>query len=95
MENFITVQKYAAMHRQSVHTVIKKTMSGELPSVEKEENGKKVIYVRYDENTPVSKDEPVQIDESEIDYKKAYEELNKQYLILKTRYQQLLDSMNP
>lgn len=90
MENFIPIQKYAALHRQSVHSVIKKTMSGELPSFEKEENGKKVIYVRYDDAAPEPKYEAKAADEEEIDYKAAYEALHKEYLVLQTKYKKLV-----
>jgi hypothetical protein len=91
MENFITIQKYASLHRLSIHTVLKKTMSGELPSVEKEENGKKVIYVQYGNVAPEPKTEAEPASEEEIDYKKAYEDLNREYLLLKTRYERLLE----
>lgn len=91
MENYITIQKYASIHRQSIHSVLKKTMSGELKSIEKEENGRKVLYVEYDGNTSSPKIEaPLEVTE-EIDYKKAYEDLNKEYLILKTKYQKLVE----
>ncbi len=93
MENFITIQKYASIHRQSIHSVLKKTMNGELKSMEKEENGRKVLYVEYDGNVPTPKIEtPAQSDE-EIDYKQAYEDLNKEYLILKTKYQKLVEML--
>lgn len=94
MENFITAQKYAALHRISIHSVIKKTLSGELPSFEKTENGKKTIYVQYGDEPSTPKSEPSVITKpfegEEIDYKKAYEDLHKEYLILKTRYEKLL-----
>ncbi|MDX9966095.1 MAG: hypothetical protein AB7U26_09755 [Sulfuricurvum sp.] len=95
MEQLVTVQKYAAMHRLSIHTVIKKTMNGELKSVEKEEDGKKTTYILLSSQPHA----PVQVSESpapsdpvdeEIDYKKAYEDLHTEYLILKTRYEKLL-----
>jgi hypothetical protein len=97
MEQLITLQKYAALHRQSIHTVVKKTMNGELKSIEKEENGKKTTYIvlsepprpqERDESLPLSPSLPSA--EEEIDYKKAYEDLNKEYLLLKTRYDRLL-----
>ncbi|MFZ5375623.1 MAG: hypothetical protein ACOZBX_08805 [Campylobacterota bacterium] len=100
MEQLVTVQKYAAMHRLSIHTVIKKTMNGELKSVEKEENGKKTNYILLSSDAPP----PVQASESsvpadpleeEIDYKKAYEDLHTEYLILKTRYEKLLAASRP
>ena len=92
MENFITIQKYASIHRQSIHSVLKKTMNGELKSMEREENGRKVLYVEYDGNVPTPKVETVAENNEEIDYKKAYEDLNKEYLILKTKYEKLLNS---
>lgn len=92
-ENFITIHKYAALHRLSLHTVIKKTMSGELPSVEKEENGRKVVYVRYEKNAPALQQETPQEISEDIDYKKAYEDLHKEYLILKTKYQKMVEML--
>lgn len=93
MENLITIPKYAAQNRLSIHTVVKKTMNGELKTVEKEENGAKTVYIRLDDSVsdlpaPSVMAEPVE--ECEIDYKKAYEDLNKEYLILKTKYEKLL-----
>ncbi len=96
MEEFITVQKYAALHRLSIHTVIKKTMSGELPSFEKEENGKKTIYIRYGGKTDsavTAEPQASKDDEDCIDYKKEYEELHKEYLLLKTKYEKLLQQL--
>jgi hypothetical protein len=91
MQELITLQKYAAKHHVSIFSVIKKTMSGELPTVVKEENGKEVTYIvmntslaQSQHNTNNGVDE-----ESEIDYKKAYEDLHKEYLILKTKYEKL------
>lgn len=93
-ENFITIQKYAALHRQSVHNVIKKTMSGELPYIEKEENGRKVVYVKYDgKSTEPQESTSRSTSEEEIDYKKAYEELHKEHLILKTKYQKMVEML--
>ncbi|MGD9969109.1 MAG: hypothetical protein AB7S65_01515 [Sulfuricurvum sp.] len=93
MENYIPIQKYAALHRQSVHSVIKKTMNGELPCIEKEENGKKVIYVRYEENTPRPQQETKPVRDEEIDYKTAYEALHRDYLILQTKYRKLVEML--
>lgn len=93
MENYITIQKYASLHRQSIHSVLKKTMNGELKSIEKEENGRKVLYVKYDGNAPTPKIETVVESNEEIDYKKAYEDLNKEYLILKTKYNKLVEML--
>lgn len=90
MEEFITVQKYAALHRLSIHNVVKKTMNGELKSIEKEENGKKTLYVHCVPAAPQPKIEAVVSDADEIDYKKAYEDLNQEFLLLKTKYEKLL-----
>lgn len=88
----ISIQKYAAKNRLSIHTVIKKTMNGELPTIVKDEDGKEVTYIVLTEPkqplpTPTSSEDFI-----EIDYKKAYEELNKEYLLLKTKYDMLLKS---
>lgn len=92
MEELITIQKYAATHRQSIHNVIKKTMNGELKTVVKEENGKEVTYIApsSSKNTQTAAEELSQDDE--IDYKKEYEALQTKYLILKTKYEKLLEA---
>ena len=94
MEELLTVQKYASLYRLSTHTVIKKTMSGELQTVVKEENGKEVTYVLNPniEKKVIEDSRTIKNDEEiiEIDYKKEYEDLHKQYLIIKTKYEKLL-----
>ncbi|MBN2870875.1 MAG: hypothetical protein JXK04_07980 [Campylobacterales bacterium] len=94
MEELITVQKYASKYRLSIHNVIKKTMSGELATVEKEENSKKVTYIVLNPETThepaPSADASPTLHEDEIDYQKAYEDLHKEYLVLKTKYEKLL-----
>jgi hypothetical protein len=94
MEELITIQKYASLNRLSTHAVIKKTMNGEVQTVVKEENGKEITYILNpkiekkiieDTCTKENDDEAIA-----IDYKKEYEELHKQYLILKTKYEKLL-----
>lgn len=96
MEELVTIQKYASLYRLSIHTVIKKTMNGELQTVVKEENGKEVTYILNPEaksTTPKTQTEDVTSEEEyDIDYKKAYEDLNKEYLILKTKYDKLLEN---
>jgi peptide methionine sulfoxide reductase MsrA len=71
-------------------------MNGELPTVVKEENGKEVTYIIV---SPSATHSSVQskntglAESVEIDYKQAYEDLNKEYLILKTKYQKLVDML--
>ncbi len=93
MEELLTVQKYASLNRLSTHAVIKKTMNGELQTLTKEENGKEVTYIIAPEGPKnVVQTQNIESDfdeECEIDYKKAYEDLHKQYLILKTKYEKL------
>lgn len=94
MEELLTVQKYASLNRLSTHAVIKKTMTGELQTLTKEENGKEVTYI-LNPKTPEKKTEATSVEneldeECEIDYKKAYEDLHKQYLVLKTKYEKVL-----
>lgn len=99
MEELMTIQKYAAKYRLSIHKVIQKTMSGELATVEKDENGKKVTYIVLNPETAhiseLSETISAVSNENDIDYKKAYEDLHKEYLILKTRYEKLLQSNPP
>jgi hypothetical protein len=92
----LTLQKYASLYRLSTHTVIKKTMTGELQTVVKEENGKEVTYILNPEVQKTVTEAPhleSDLDEEyAINYKKEYEDLNKQYLILKSKYEKLLKS---
>ena len=92
MQELISIQKYASKHHISIFNVIKKTMSGELPTVVKEENGKEVTYIVMNPTSPQPQNNLNSVDNEafEIDYKKAYEDLNKEYLILKTKYDKLL-----
>ncbi|MCK9373237.1 MAG: hypothetical protein M0P91_08565 [Sulfuricurvum sp.] len=95
----ITLQKYAAVNRLPIHTVIKKTMSGEFATVEKEENGKKKTYIVLQTSDSHQKGETSSMEkdtdqEVEIDYKKEYEALHTQYLILKTKYEKLLQTQS-
>lgn len=86
----ITFQKYAGQHRISIHSVIKKTMNGELKTVVREENGKEVTYIALASSTEVKQPVTPSEDTVEIDYKKEYDVLHKEYLILKTKYEKLL-----
>lgn len=94
MEELLTVQKYASLYRLSTHAVIKKTMSGELQTLTKEKNGKEVTYILNPESKTITTEAPCAKsdinEECEIGYKKAYEDLHKQYLILKTKYEKLI-----
>lgn len=93
MEELISIQKYAAQNRQSIHNVIKKTMNGELKTVAKEENGKEVTYIiATPANEPLSLPIEASSEEAIIDYKKEYEALHTEFLILKTKYQKLLEA---
>jgi len=90
----ITIQKYAAQKRLSIHNVVKKTMHGELQTVVKEENGKEVTYILITpsvQNNPAEASDQNTEETIEIDYKKEYEALHKEYLILKTKYEKLLE----
>lgn len=93
--DLISIQKYAAKHHISIFSVIKKTMNGELPTVVKEENGKEVTYIVMSPSSAQPKNDlnRSNSEEVEIDYKKAYEDLNKEYLILKTKYQKLVEML--
>lgn len=90
----MSIQKYAAKHHISIFNVIKKTMNGELPTLVKEENGKEVTYIVMNTSIPQSNESSASNShqEDEIDYKRAYEELNREYLLLKTKYQKLIES---
>ncbi len=85
----LTIQKYASKHRLSIHNVIKKTMNGELETTTREENGKEVTYIVASPSEPHTETDHKEAEEVEIDYKKAYEDLHKEYLILKTKYEKL------
>jgi hypothetical protein len=93
----LTIQKYASLNRLSTHAVIKKTMNGELQTVVKEENGKEVTYILNPkiEKKVIENSRRIEDDELvEIDYKKEYEELHKQHLILKAKYEKLLSAQS-
>lgn len=99
MEELISIPKYASRYRLSIHNVVKKTMSGELATVEKEENGKQVTYILLNPETAHLQSQTsspaAPTEAEEIDYKKAYEDLHKEYLILKTQYEKLLATSSP
>ncbi len=92
----LTVQKYASLNRLSIHTVIKKTMNGELQTVVQEDNGKEVTYIlnpKSDKKALGATEINAELeDESKINYKREYEDLHKQYLVLKTKYEKLLQN---
>lgn len=93
----VTIQKYAAMNRLSIHTVVKKTMNGELPTQTQEKEGKEVTYIVLTPsdsktNTEMPAADPLSDDEIEIDYKREYEALHREHLILKTKYEKLLQA---
>lgn len=94
----LTIQKYASINRLSTHAVIKKTMNGELQTVVKEENGKEITYILNPKIEKKALEESHTNDDDEelivIDYKREYEELHKQYLILKTKYEKLLQAQS-
>ena len=71
MQELLSIQKYASKHHISTFTVIKKTMSGELPTVVKEENGKEVTYIVMNASSSQPQREASNVDseEFEIDYK--------------------------
>lgn len=95
--DYMTVQKYASLNRLSIHTVIKKTMNGELPTITKEENGKEVTYILISPEKTEKTSRSSEIaqnseDEVEINYKEEYEALHKEHLILKAKYNKLLEA---
>ncbi|MGZ5208310.1 MAG: hypothetical protein ACXWB0_04750 [Sulfuricurvum sp.] len=93
MEELISIQKYAAQNRQSIHNVIKKTMNGELKTLTKEENGKEVSYIILaPSHEPLSSPMEASSEEATINYKKEYETLHTEFLILKTKYEKLLET---
>ncbi|MDP2078065.1 MAG: hypothetical protein Q8J85_08440 [Sulfuricurvum sp.] len=98
MEELISIQKYASLNRLSTHAVIKKTMNGELQTVVKEENGKEVTYILNPKTEKKVIEAPLvekaSDEECAIDYQKAYKDLNKEFLILKTKYEKLLSAQS-
>jgi len=96
METLISLQKYAAQKHLSLHTIIKKTMSGELPTVVKTENGKEVTYILLSfpdvtESTGAIKEKDT-TEKEIIDYEQAYKALHEKYMILKATYEALLQA---
>lgn len=94
METLLSLQKYAAKNRLSLHTVIKKTMNGELATVVKTEDGKEVTYICLPSSELSTSNrviEEARITENEtMDYEKAYKALHENYVILKTNYEALV-----
>jgi hypothetical protein len=93
MEELISIPKYAAQKRLSIHNVIKKTMNGELKTVVQKEGEKEVTYILpTPEEKPLPASTATLPEEDLIDYKKEYEALHKEFLILKTKYEKLCQS---
>ena len=92
-QELLTLQKYASKYRLSIHNVIKKTMNGELETLTRDEGGKEVTYIVLNTaSLPPQNEKTADSSEAiEIDYKKAYEDLHQEYLVLKTKYQQLIE----
>lgn len=95
MQELMSIQKYASTYRISIFNVIKKMMNGELLTTVKEENGKEVTYIVLNPSSTQAQTtkDPAPLEECDIDYKKAYEDLNKEYLILKTKYQKMVERL--
>lgn len=94
METLLSLQKYAAKNRLSLHAVIKKTMSGELPTVVKTEDGKEVTYICLPSSELPTSNHVIKEggmrEEETMDYEKAYKALHENYVILKTKYEVLV-----
>ena len=84
-ETMMSVEKYAAKHRLSIYTVIQKVNRGELPSTVEEKDGKKVTYVLLTEEGAAPAAQPQPGSQEEVDYKAAYEALQKEMAELREK----------
>lgn len=85
--DLIPLEKYAAMRRESIHSVIKKTMRGELKTKVEEKEGKNITYIVVSEDTPETqaKEEAPKQESEPFDYKAAFEALQKELQELKAK----------
>ena len=92
-EKRMSVEKYAAQQRISIYTVIQKINRGELASEVEEIDGKNVTYVLIASKQPLAQ-QPKETSESpsetkdEIDYKAAYEALQRELQAMKQQQQE-------
>jgi hypothetical protein len=87
-ETLVPVEKYAAMHRMSIYKVIQMANRGALQAKIVEKEGKKVTYIVTSEDAATEvpkKAEAAAEAEEAIDYKEAYETLQKELQALKER----------
>jgi len=89
----MSVEKYAAQQRISIYTVIQKINRGELASEVEEIDGKNVTYVLIASKQPLAQ-KPKEAPESpsetkdEMDYKAAYEALQRELQAMKQQQQE-------
>lgn len=88
-ETLIPLEKYAAQQRLSIYKVIQMANRGELEAKIVEKEGKKRTYIVASDapEAPQQPEAPVEA-EAAIDYKEAYETLQKELQALKERMDQ-------
>ena len=87
-ETAIPVEQYAAQHRISIYKAIQMANRGELKSKVEEEGGKKRTYIIVSGDEAPADAAPAKAAEApqeEMDYKAAYEALQKEMEALKAK----------
>ena len=86
-ETLIPIEKYASQQRKSIYSVMQLANRGQIKAVVKEENGKKKTYVVMDGGEAATPQAQAQTPKQEeaVDYKEAYEAMQKELEALKAR----------
>lgn len=89
-ENLIPIEKYAAEQRKSIYSIMQLANRGQIKAVVKEEEGKKKTYIVMinDEPAEAHSKEDSSKQEEVVDYKEAYEAMQKELEALKAKLDQ-------
>lgn len=93
-ETLVPIEKYAARQRKSIYSIMQLANKGELEARVEEKAGKKQTYIvmQDDKSSSPETQEDVPKEESErVDYKEAYERLQKELEAMKARLDQNSD----
>ena len=86
-ETLIPIEKYAARQRKSIYSIMQLANRDALKAVVKEEDGKKKTYIVMSGDEPVRSEakEETPKHEEVVDYKEAYEKLQKELEAMKAK----------
>ena len=86
-ETLIPIEKYAARQRKSIYSIMQLANRDALKAVVKEEDGKKKTYIVMSGDEPVRSEakEEAPKHEEVVDYKEAYEKLQKELEAMKAK----------